>query len=326
MAGISSKAAGKLENRNKYQQYEFNNDFDINLYESFYRTHDPQLGRFWQVDPKPTESESPYVAMGDNPISNVDPKGDYFFGLFGSTSEQRKGAKAFAAETGGEVNNITSKNVSVSFAKTIDEKTGDVAVGKTSFHKDGFAKVFGSEAHQVFKNQSWALEHGTGRIDPSTGEFQRIPANGQANMVDDPITMLGPGLLRGLFTKLASTAAASLAATGTEGLAGGGSNYLYHYTSTEAAQSISQQGLKVGRSGFSYLTNNGSLSPIQAQIELALPANRALTNSILRIDASGLDPALIRRVTGNLPGYGAGGGTEFLFNQNIPASLINIIK
>ena len=91
----------------------------------------------------------------------------------------------------------------------------------------------------------------------------------------------------------------------------GVSKYLYHYTSKEAAQSISQQGLKVGRDGFSYLTNKGSLSPLQAQIELALPANRALPNSILRIDASGLSPSLIRRVSGNLPGYGAGGGTEF---------------
>lgn len=60
--------------------------------------------------------------------------------------------------------------------------------------------------------------------------------------------------------------------------------------------------------------------------ELALPANRALPNSILRIDASGLNPALIRRVSGNLPGYGAGGGTESLFNQHIPANLIKVIK
>jgi hypothetical protein len=78
--------------------------------------------------------------------------------------------------------------------------------------------------------------------------------------------------------------------------------------------------------GFSYLTNKGSLSPLQAQIELALPANRALPNSILRIDASGLSPSLIRRVSGNLPGYGAGGGTEFLFNQHIPANLIKVIE
>ena len=78
MAGISSKALsfGQPENKKKYQGYEFNSDFDLNLYESFYRTHDPQLGRFWQLDPKPNEFESLYAAMGNNPIRNFDFLGD----------------------------------------------------------------------------------------------------------------------------------------------------------------------------------------------------------------------------------------------------------
>jgi RHS repeat-associated protein len=70
-AGISSKAFGRLENRKKFNGYEENKDFDLNWLESFYRTYDPQLGRFWQVDPKPNHSESPYAAMGNNPISKV---------------------------------------------------------------------------------------------------------------------------------------------------------------------------------------------------------------------------------------------------------------
>ena len=78
MAGISGKALafGEPENKKKYQNYEFNSDFDLNLYESFYRTHDPQLGRFWQLDPKPTDFESLYAAMGNNPIRNIDILGD----------------------------------------------------------------------------------------------------------------------------------------------------------------------------------------------------------------------------------------------------------
>jgi|GEM_PF-197239 len=104
-----------------------------------------------------------------------------------------------------------------------------------------------------------------------------------------------------------------------------GGNYLYHYTSGNAAESILANGLKVGNtSGYSFLTNNGTLSPLQAQIELALPINKALPNTILRINVSGLQPAIIRRVTGNMPGFGAGGGTEYLFNQQIPANLIKI--
>lgn len=52
MAGISSKAAGKLENKtNKFQGQEYNGDFDVNLYEFKYRMDDTQTGRFWSVDP-----------------------------------------------------------------------------------------------------------------------------------------------------------------------------------------------------------------------------------------------------------------------------------
>jgi hypothetical protein len=125
----------------------------------------------------------------------------------------------------------------------------------------------------------------------------------------------------------ASRGGAGTAARGAT-VAESGTTYLYHYTSREAAENIAKVGLNTEYSsdGFIYLTNKANLSPLQAQIELALPANRALPNTLLQIDATGLNPAIIRSVQGNLPGMGAGGGMEFLFNQNIPASLIKIIK
>jgi RHS repeat-associated protein len=54
MAGISSKALnfGSPANKmNKFQNQEYNDDLGINGYEFKYRVDDPQLGRFWQVDP-----------------------------------------------------------------------------------------------------------------------------------------------------------------------------------------------------------------------------------------------------------------------------------
>ena len=89
MSGISSKAASTApENNYKYNGLELENSFDINIGETFFRTHDPQLGRWWQIDPKPNHFESPFVCMGNNPILNMDFMGDTLRGTNG-TSAQR---------------------------------------------------------------------------------------------------------------------------------------------------------------------------------------------------------------------------------------------
>jgi RHS repeat-associated protein len=76
MAGISSKAAGKLENKRKFNGIEHNTDLDLNHYDAFFRNADPQIGRWWQIDPKPNMAESPYSMMGNNPIISADFLGD----------------------------------------------------------------------------------------------------------------------------------------------------------------------------------------------------------------------------------------------------------
>ena len=79
MAGISSKAAGKLENRYKYNGIGLDEDLGLNAYEAHFRTLDPAIGRWWQIDPKVDagyESISPYASMYDDPIRFSDPLGD----------------------------------------------------------------------------------------------------------------------------------------------------------------------------------------------------------------------------------------------------------
>lgn len=78
MAGISSKAASSIENLKKYNGIELENDLELNIYNAQLRELDPQIGRWWQIDPKIDEMFmwSTYASNFDNPIKYADPLGD----------------------------------------------------------------------------------------------------------------------------------------------------------------------------------------------------------------------------------------------------------
>ncbi|WP_160290283.1 DUF6443 domain-containing protein [Flavihumibacter solisilvae] len=78
MEGINSKAIEKLENKIKYNGIEFDNDLSLEVYTAFFRNLDPQIGKWWQVDPKIENMEgwSPYASNFDNPILFSDRLGD----------------------------------------------------------------------------------------------------------------------------------------------------------------------------------------------------------------------------------------------------------
>jgi len=83
MAGISSKAAGELSSRYKFnggnelQTSEFTDGSGLEWYDAKKRMYDPQIGRFISIDPIGgfSVSISIYAFASNNPILNNDPLG-----------------------------------------------------------------------------------------------------------------------------------------------------------------------------------------------------------------------------------------------------------
>lgn len=103
------------------------------------------------------------------------------------------------------------------------------------------------------------------------------------------------------------------------------SDEAFHYTFSRYTSSIEQNGLRPG----SFATNTGELSPLQAQTDLALPPNRGLPDTLLRIDLNGL-----RSAGYDVPEFSPagrmfnmpGGGAEMQFPYAIPPEFISVVK
>jgi RHS repeat-associated protein len=79
MAGISDKAlkGGYAENKHKFVGQLYDDDLGWDMYQFRFRDHDPQIGRFWQVDPLATKypHNSTYAYAEDRPINGIDLEG-----------------------------------------------------------------------------------------------------------------------------------------------------------------------------------------------------------------------------------------------------------
>ena len=78
MAGISSKAAGTLQNKEKtFQGQKFDDDLGLNWVQFKWRNHDPQIGRFIELDPLAIDYvyNSPYSFSENHVTSHIELEG-----------------------------------------------------------------------------------------------------------------------------------------------------------------------------------------------------------------------------------------------------------
>lgn len=88
MAGLTSRAMGKLQNNFGYQgkelqSGEFYDGTGLDEYDFEARYYDPQLGRWHSQDPE-GQFASPYTGMGNNWVIGVDPNGEWVHIVIGA--------------------------------------------------------------------------------------------------------------------------------------------------------------------------------------------------------------------------------------------------
>ncbi|MGI0035692.1 MAG: hypothetical protein ACRD98_07480, partial [Nitrososphaera sp.] len=157
------------------------------------------------------------------------------------------------------------------------------------------------------------------RNDPSLANGLGLAYDALATAV--PVLPAGFGLIKHAGNAAEAVGDAAKTATKTPGK-------LYHYTGADPSK-IALEGLKPGGSGNVFTTANGNLSPLQAQVDLALPPNRGLPSHLLEIDVGTLRQRGIDVPAGTQVGRSSnmpGGSTEVVFPHALPPDAIEIVR
>ncbi|MFN3712212.1 MAG: RHS repeat-associated core domain-containing protein [Alcanivoracaceae bacterium] len=280
------------------------------------RVYDPAIGRFLSPDILiqdhfNAQSYNRYSYAWNNPLGYVDPTGyaldplnDYELGMALADPLSMMFHRTFNHPQ--TLTSLDLVDFSVGAFGATSGELGQFVVygvgGLVSLFSIDYADAIFGYGDNV--GGYWAPEN----LDQAYGSGASVLAvfGGFAKVGKDAVT----GLYRGFSPAVANKLPSKL--------------YLYTDEATAALIEKSQLGLP-GR--VTYLTPKGGLTPLQAQIELALPQNNT-AGALFEISTKGLNPSKVllqRDVTGNVFNRG-GGGFEILFDGPIPLEFVTRIK
>lgn len=299
-------------------------DADTGLLYLRARQYDTKTGRFTATDPYRVPvgqpSVSAYAYVFDRPTIFVDPAGEWPHPPRWLSTAVSLGVAASAAAPGAIV---TPAGLHLATHPWELVTTPAAAAGQAYYGAGG-----GLDGTLLAID---AVNPAAGIRDTYRHGVDACYAGNRAECVRDLVSGTLQSALLACPAALAGRGATVLEAA--EGGASAPLNEAFHYTSSDFAGSIEQNGLRPG----GYATPTGSLSPLQAQLELSLPPTRALPGGIVRIDVAGLRSAgyeipSVTRVSGTVTGAGGrvytmpGGGYEMNFPYAIPPEFLKVVR
>ncbi|TKC60288.1 hypothetical protein FBD94_15395 [Pedobacter hiemivivus] len=258
------------------------NNFDLRMY-------DPAIGRWMSTDPY-GQFDSPYVGMGNNPISSVDPDGGY--SLIGAL--WRHVASFVRGERPDEIYNNGN-----TWGFNTSDKDGSV---RGHFSESKTSKIQGNLDRSIAMRSDWKM----GRFNESTGRINSYSGRIETNTFFEEV-LIGGAVFKGVGL-LGGTAAE------------GGASAFRYMTEAELKAVQTTGLLRGGRAGETFFTKDLYKSAASAQNRLALP-----TAPTLRVEFQILNnPTLLSNGTKVLPANGMmGKGAEFMTLDAVKVKLIN---
>jgi hypothetical protein len=158
MPGRDYSITGK-RSRHSINGQERSDELNDNLTTAEFWEYDSRIGRRWNVDPVLKENESPFVAFGNNPITNIDPDGSDTIDVVKTKITDRLKGNSNSGNTG--VASMASKTLT------------STSVG---------ISIKGAEGVDVFRYKSVEINYQDGKeVSRSETAFQELDIRGVAN-------------------------------------------------------------------------------------------------------------------------------------------------